>query len=107
MVISDLHDTDAIDALKRVVQEHECAVLQLQDPAELGGVGGGIFRAREAETGKTFVAHGRHEWLDQEDLTRQLRLAQIDHIVLKTDEDFLPKLHWFLKHRKCFGKGLR
>jgi uncharacterized protein (DUF58 family) len=107
MVISDMHDEDAIDALKLVAQEHECVVLQLQDPAERGRVGGGIFRAREAESNAAFVAHGRRKWLDQESQERELRLAQIDHLILKTDEEFLPKLYWFLKHRDCFGKGLR
>ena len=68
MVISDIHDEDAIPALKLVAQEHECVVLQLQDPAERGRVGGGIFRAREAESNTAFVAHGRrgsrpaHHW---------------------------------------------
>ena len=107
MVISDLHDDDAIPALKLVAQEHECVVLQLQDPAELGRVGGGIFRAREAESSKAFVAHGRRKWLNQTERTRQLQRAQVDHQILRTDEDFLPNLQRFLKQRNCFGKGAR
>jgi uncharacterized protein (DUF58 family) len=107
MVISDLHDEDAIAALQLVAQEHECVVLQLQDPAELGRVGGGIFRAREAESNTGFVAHGRRKWMDQDARARQLQQAQIDHLILRTDEDFLPKLHRFLKQRDCFGKESR
>jgi len=107
VVISDLHDPDALPALKLASQEHECVVFQLQDPAERGRIGGGIFRAREAESNRSFVSHGRRKWMNQEALERQLRLARVDHLLLRTDEEFLSKLHWFLKQRGCFGKGLR
>ena len=46
LVISDLHDADAMSALKLANQEHDCAVLLMRDPAEEGEIGGGIFRAR-------------------------------------------------------------
>ena len=57
VVISDLHDPDAIPAIKLMAHDHDCAVLHLEDPAERGGLRGGIFRAVEAETGNEFVAH--------------------------------------------------
>ena len=56
LVLSDLHDADAVPALRLVAQEHECIVLHLRDPAETGLRGAGLFRGREAETGRAFFA---------------------------------------------------
>jgi uncharacterized protein (DUF58 family) len=107
IVISDLHDADVTGALKLMAQTHDTVVLQLQDPAELGRLRGGIFRAAEAETGKRFVGHGRSRWLDQETITTELRQAGVDHLLLRVDEPFLPKLRGFLRRRDCLGKGAR
>jgi uncharacterized protein (DUF58 family) len=107
MVLSDLHDPDAIPALKRMAQEHDCVALQLQDPAELGRIGGGIFRASEAESGRQFVAHGASRWIDDDGIAQELRRSGIDHIALRTDRPFLPKLRAFLRRRDCLGKGTR
>jgi hypothetical protein len=90
-----------------MAQAHDCVVLQLQDPAELGRIGGGIFRASEAETGRDFVAHGRSHWLDHETFARELRRGGLDHLALRTDVPFLPKLRGFLRRRDCLGKGAR
>src|SRR2546422_214078 len=65
IVLSDLHDPQAVPSLKLLAQEHDCVALQLQDPAERGRLGGGVFRAEEAETGSAFVATGRNRWVDQ------------------------------------------
>lgn len=107
VVLSDLHDEESIPALKLMAQAHDCVVLQLQDPAELGRIGGGIFRASEAETGRQFVAHGRSRWLDLERMTQGLRGGGIDHLPLRTDRPFLPKLRGFLRRRDSLGKGTR
>jgi uncharacterized protein (DUF58 family) len=107
MVLSDLHDDDALPALKLMAQEHDCVVLQLQDPAELGRIGGGIFRANEAESGRQFIAHGRSRWLDHESVVQELRRGGIDHLALRIDRPFLPKLRGFLRRRDCVGKGAR
>jgi uncharacterized protein (DUF58 family) len=105
MVISDLHDEEAISALKFINQEHDCLVLMLQDPAETGRTGGGIFRAQEAETGHTFISHGRKQWFDPEVYLEDLKKAGIDTLLMKTDEPFLSKLRNFLKNRDVMGKG--
>jgi uncharacterized protein (DUF58 family) len=107
MVLSDLHDAAALPALKLMAQEHDCVVLQLQDPAERGRLGGGIFRAEEAETGEAFVAHGGSRWLDPEANARELKRGGIDHLLLEIDKPFLPKLRGFLRRRDCLGKGAR
>jgi uncharacterized protein (DUF58 family) len=107
MVLSDLHDDKALPALKLMAQEHDCVVLQLQDPAELGRIGGGIFRANEAESGRQFIAHGRSRWLDHESVVQELRRGGIDHLALRIDRPFLPKLRGFLRRRDCVGKGAR
>lgn len=106
-VLSDLHDPEALPALRTAAQEHDCIVLQFQDPAEAGRLRGGIFRGEEAETGATFVGHGRSRWFDHERIADELKRCGIDHLVLRTDEPFLPKLRGFLRRRDCLGRGKR
>ena len=107
IVLSDLHDPDAVAALKLLAQEHDCIALQLQDPAERGRVGGGVFRAAEAETGRGFVTTGRNLWLDQQTVARSLKRGGIDHLVLPTDQVFLPRLRGYLRRRNNLGQGTR
>lgn len=106
-VLSDLHDPEALPALRLMAQEHDCVVLQLEDPAERGQLRAGVFRAEEAETGQRFVAHGRSRWLEPETIARELHRAGIDHLRLPTDEPFLPRLRDFLRRRDCLGRGTR
>jgi uncharacterized protein (DUF58 family) len=107
IVLSDLHDPEALPALKLMAQEHDCVVLQLQDPAERGSLRAGIFRAEEAETGEAFVTHGRSRWFDEESIERELKRGGIDHLRLRIDQPFLPKLRGFLRRRDCLGRGTR
>ncbi|MBN1515888.1 DUF58 domain-containing protein [Candidatus Sumerlaeota bacterium] len=107
ILISDLHDPDAIPALKLMAQEHDTAALQLIDPAELGRIGGGIFRAREAESDATFVAHGRSRWFDPEAEGHALNRGGVDHLTLRIDEPFVPHLRQWLARRHLFGRGAR
>jgi uncharacterized protein (DUF58 family) len=99
VVISDLHDPDAIPAIKLMAHDHDCAVLHLEDPAERGAIKAGIFRAVEAETGAAFVAHGTSRFLDHEE-THLLSKAGVDYLRLGTDEPIVPRLRHFLKNRK-------
>jgi uncharacterized protein (DUF58 family) len=107
IVLSDLHDPQALPALKLLAQMHDCAVLQCQDPAERGLRGTGFLRAREAETARPIVALGRKTWLEPEAVARQLRQAGIDHLVIETDQPFVQKVRQFLKSRDLLGRGVR
>ena len=107
IVFSDLHDPRAIPALKLLAQKHDVVVLQLQDPAESGLRGAGFMRAREAETGRPFVTHGRRQWLDQATIEQELKRGGIDHLTLRTDEPFLHKVRYFLQSRGVLGRGTR
>lgn len=99
IVISDFHDPDALKALKLAAQQHDLIALHLQDPAERGGIGGGIFRAEEAETGLSFVSHGGSPWTNPEALRRELLMAGIDHLLLPLDQPIVPRLRHFLRYR--------
>ena len=71
LVLSDLHDPEALPALKLLAQKHDCVVFQIQDTAERGLHGGGFLRAREAETGRAFVTRAARPWLDPEETAGQ------------------------------------
>lgn len=99
VVISDLHDPDAVPAIKLMAHDHDCVVLHLEDPAERGGIRAGIFRAMEAETGREFTAHGHTRFLTDEDV-HALARAGVDYLRLATDAPILPRLRHFLKNRR-------
>ncbi len=107
IVLSDLHDPESLPLLKSLAQRHECVALQLRDPAERSLRGAGLMRAREAETGRTVVTHGRARWVDHEAIGEQLRRASIDHLLIDTDLPFVPKLRHFFRSRGIMGRGTR
>jgi uncharacterized protein (DUF58 family) len=107
IVLSDLHDPQAMPVLKLLAQKHDCVVLQLLDPAERGVRGTGFLRAREAETGRPLVAPGRRCCLEPEAVARQLRQSGIDHLLIETDQPFVQKVRQFLKSRDLLGRGAR
>jgi uncharacterized protein (DUF58 family) len=98
IVLSDLHDPDAIPAIKLMAHNHDCVVLHLEDPAESGQTGGGIYRAMEAETGREFVAHGFSRWFGDDEV-HALARAGVDYLRLCTDKPVLPCLRHFFKYR--------
>ncbi|MHB1309795.1 MAG: DUF58 domain-containing protein [Limisphaerales bacterium] len=106
-LLTDMHDPEAIPALRLMAQNHDCVVLQIEDPAERGRLRAGVFRAEEAETERAFVAHGRSRWFERDDLAHALHQAGIDHLVLPLDQPFLPRLRDFLRRRDSLGRGTR
>jgi len=107
VTLSDLHDPDAISSLKLMAQKHDVVMLQMRDPAEDGLRGAGVFRAREAETGRRFVTHGRSRWLDQETVDDELKQGGIDHLLLQTDRPVAQRLRQFFASRDLLGRGAR
>jgi uncharacterized protein (DUF58 family) len=107
LVLSDLHDPGAVPALKLLATKHDCAVFQLQDPAERGLRGGGLLRAREAETGRDFVTRARRAWVDPAQVTAELRRSGIDHLLIETDRPFMAHVRHFCKSRNLLGRGAR
>ncbi len=99
VVLSDLHDPEALPALKLLGQKHDCAVIQLKDPAEASLSGAGFFRGREAETGTEFVAHGRSQHLDTDLLHTELKRHRVDHLLLQTDHPVEHPIRQFFKMR--------
>jgi uncharacterized protein (DUF58 family) len=107
LVLSDLHDPAGIDALKLLGQQHDCAVLQLQDPAELLRRGSGLVRAREAESGRELLIAGNRLGIDQPKITAFLRQGGVDHLLIRTDLPFIHRLRHFCRARGLTGSGPR
>ncbi len=107
IVLSDLHDVESLPLLKRVGQEHDCVVLQLRDPAERSVRGAGLLRAREAETARGFVTHGRAQWLDQDAIASELKRGAIDHLLIDVDRPYVHRLRHFFKARGILARGGR
>jgi uncharacterized protein (DUF58 family) len=107
IVLSDLHDPDALEALKPLAPAHDCLVLELRDPAEAGRLGGGFLRAAEAETDEPFLTRGGADWLDLGAHAPALRRAGADHLLLRTDVPFVARLRLHLRRRDFLGKGSR
>lgn len=107
IVLSDLHDPAALPLLKRLGRRHDCAVLQFRDPAEISLRGSGLMLAREVETGRTAVTHGRAPLIDQAAINEQLKRAMIDHFVIQTDRPYLSGLRRFFRTRGLLGRGAR
>ena len=109
VVISDLHDAEAVRSIKRLAARHDCAAIQLQDPAEEGRLRGGLLRGVEAETGRAFVAHGRTRWFSGEEMQSavELRRAGVDHLLLSTAVPFVAPLRRFLRDRGGLTRNTR
>ena len=107
IVISDLHAPDIMPTLTRSAQQHDLVVIQMRDRAERDMAGAGFMRAREPETGRSFVTHGRRTWIHQEDIDQSLKRRGIDHFLVDTDIAFSHHLRWFFKSRGILGKGAR
>ncbi len=100
VILSDLCDPLALDVLYRLAQVHECVALQLQDPAERGGLDAGFLLGREAETGRTFTVESRASWHRPLVTNRDLTAAGVDHVVLPIDRPIVPQVAAFLRGRR-------
>ncbi|MBL8897684.1 MAG: DUF58 domain-containing protein [Planctomycetes bacterium] len=109
IAISDLHDPEAVPALKRLGQRHETIVLQVEDPAEHGRLRAGFVRAREAESGFAAVAHGFTRWFGKggRRVGEELQAGGVDHLLVRTDRPFVGELRRFLRERGVIGRNAR
>lgn len=107
IILSDMHDPSALPIIKRLGQQHDCCVIQLRDPAERSLRGTGFYRAREAESGREMVVHGRTRWSDPDLLRSELKKAGIDHLLLDTDRPIAHLLRRFFAARGLLGRGAR
>ncbi|MHC4399450.1 MAG: DUF58 domain-containing protein [Planctomycetota bacterium] len=109
VILSDLHDRDAVTAVKRLAQRHDCIAIQVEDPAERGRLRGGMFRGVEAETGRSFVAHGRSRWFRgrTDPPGKTLESAGVDHLLLATDRPFVTPLRHLLAGRGGLARNKR
>lgn len=105
IAISDLHDPRAIAALRHGAQRHDVMAIHVMDPAERGRLRAGFFRGREAESGRTFVAHGRSVWDREGSVRTDLAQAGVSYLRLATDQPFLAPLRHFLSLRPALGGG--
>jgi uncharacterized protein (DUF58 family) len=95
LVLSDLHDPSGIPALRSLAQRHDVAVLHLQDPSEQSPRVRGIFRAREAETHRSFVSTGNRSRTLCNDVSA-LTQAAIPCLQLIVGKPFNSSLRHFL-----------
>jgi uncharacterized protein (DUF58 family) len=107
IVLSDMHDPSALPALRRMAQEHDCAVMQLRDPAEERLRGVGFVRATEAETGRPFVVRGRLRGFDPSVVEDELKRAGVDCLLIRTDQPYVSRVRHYFKHRNLLGRGAR
>ena len=105
VVLSDLHDPEAVPAIRSAAQRHDVAVLHLLDPAETAPLRAGFFRAREAETGRTFLGTSRTRLADPDATRAELLRSGADYLRLVTDQPFIPPLRHFLGSRGMFARG--
>lgn len=105
VVLSDLHDPGAMDALRHAGHRHETLAIHLVDPAERGQLRAGFLRAAEAESGAVFLAHGATRWVSEEQTTTDLLRTGVSALTLHTDRPFLAPLRQFLAFRPHTGGG--
>lgn len=103
-ILSDLHDPEAMPALKLLGHRHDLAVLLLRDPAEDHLSGAGIIRGREVESGRQFTTRARKQFTSLEATATALKHASVDHFVIRTDRPFLAALRLFLQSRNLLSR---
>lgn len=104
VVISDLHDTEAIGSIRQAAHGHDCMILHLMDPSEAGGLKAGFFRGQEAESGRTFLGHSWSAW-DADEVRGELIRCGADYLRLRTDQSIIPPLRHFLGTRGGLMRG--
>jgi uncharacterized protein (DUF58 family) len=105
MVLSDLHEPGIMTSLRHLAQRHDCVVVHLVDPAEVGPLRAGFYLGQEAETGRTFLGRGRARWERVKEYESELARSGIDCVRLRPDEPFVGPLRQFLSARSASMRG--
>jgi uncharacterized protein (DUF58 family) len=111
VVVSDLLAPDGwADELRRVGVRHDVVVMELIDPRELELPDVGLLSLVDPETGRTREVHTRSAKLRERYATaareqreanaRAVREAGADHVVLRTDRDWMFDLVRFIALRR-------
>jgi uncharacterized protein (DUF58 family) len=103
-ILSDLHDPEAIPALKLLNHRHDLVVLPLRDPAEDALPGAGFLRTREVESGHQATLSAKKQFTSLTDLTTALKKSSLDHFPIRTDRPFLASLRLYLKSRNLLSR---
>jgi len=103
-ILSDLHDPEALPALKLLGHRHDLVVLPLRDPAEDTLPGSGFLRGREVETGRQATLSAKKQFTSLEDLKSALKKASLDHFPIHTDRPFLAGLRLYLQSRNLLSR---
>lgn len=107
LILSDFHDPDFGEGLKRIAGEHDVASVYLSDPAEFATQGHAVMRMREAETGTVFSAYAHRERIDRKEVCRTMARAHVDCLPLTIDKPIVPPLRYFLAKRGIIGRSVR
>lgn len=107
IAISDWHDPDAVGAMRRATQRHDCIALHTIDPSERAPLRAGFFRGREAESGRSFLGRGGAGWEPVESAQSALARSGVDTLEIPTERPFIGRLQHFLSRRAGLrGKAL-
>lgn len=117
VVVSDLLTSGWDDPLKAVTARHETLVVEIVDPRELELPNVGVIELRDRETGavrevdtrsrklrERYAAAGRERLADH---AQRVRQAGADHLVLRTDQDWVVELARFVDRRRRSGSQVR
>ncbi|MBI5153717.1 DUF58 domain-containing protein [Candidatus Poribacteria bacterium] len=108
-LISDFQQADIARALSITNRRHDVIAVSITDPREITIPDAGLIDLEDAETGERLLVdtssravRGRIEGAlraRREDAAKLLRQLQIDHIELRTDQDFARPLVEFFERR--------
>lgn len=104
IVLSDLHDAAADDALRRLHLVHDCALLVLSDPLEHQALRAGLVDAREAESDTRHRLVGASRLSLMEPRLRALAGSGIDLLPIAIDQPLIGPVSYFFANR---GRQMR
>lgn len=100
VVLTDLHDAEAIAALRELGERHECIVLRFEDPAERRLPRFAFYRVREAESARSAIVCGGERLSRDGNEEKALVNAGIDCLHVELDRDPRVRVADFLRARE-------